>query len=70
MSDNEKQSIQDGTTVATIDTDVASIELGTDAEKRLVRKLDWTLIPLFTLICELHHILTLIRGLINSKSLP
>jgi hypothetical protein len=37
---------------------LSTVEIDPEAERRLVRKLDWILLPLFTLICE--HLLRLL----------
>lgn len=47
---NEKSFDADPVKIA--DSETASSHLDPEAERKLVRKLDWALIPLFTLICE------------------
>ncbi|RDB15354.1 hypothetical protein Hypma_004653 [Hypsizygus marmoreus] len=57
--DHEKESSEEKASsqnVVRVDLDVATVELGTEAERRLLRKLDWTLIPLFTLIFCLNFV--------------
>jgi hypothetical protein len=54
VDSKEKLSVQEEEQDASLETGSEGI-VDWSLEKRLLRKLDWTLIPLFMLICELFH---------------
>lgn len=52
--EDEKISVKDVAKSSDLESEPV-VGINIDAERKLVRKLDWALLPLFTLICELVH---------------